>query len=327
MRGQVARLLLCLVILASCLPAGAQADESVRVAVLKFGTVNWELDTVQAHGLDRANGIALEMLPLAGKSATSVSLQAGAVDMMVTDWVWVARQRAAGMAVSFLPYSTALGAVMVPSDSPVTSLADLAGRKLGVAGGPLDKSWLLLQALARRQDGLDLATAAEPVFGAPPLLNEQLIDGRLDAVVTFWPYAARLEARGYRRLLGVADILQALGFARDLPLVGYVFDERWAQEHPGRIEGFVEATAAARRLMAGSDAEWQRLRPLMQAEDDAVFRALRDGFRAGIPGPWGKAEQAEAARLFELLRRIGGPPLVGTAEHLPEGTFWQGSSN
>lgn len=60
--------------------------------------------------------------------------------MAVADWIWVARQRAAGKPYVFLPYSRAVGGVVVPSGSNAETLADLSGQKIGIAGGPLDKS-------------------------------------------------------------------------------------------------------------------------------------------------------------------------------------------
>ena len=120
---------------------------AVRVGVLKFGTVNWELDTIKTHKLDEAEGIDLQIVDLASNQATQVALQGGAVDMIVTDWLWVSRQRADGADFTFAPYSTSAGGVMVPAESDIRSLADLKGAELGVAGGPLDKSWLMLRAL------------------------------------------------------------------------------------------------------------------------------------------------------------------------------------
>ena len=92
---------------------------------------------------------------------------------MLSDWLWVTRERALGDNVVFYPYSSALGAVMVPANSPISGIADLKGKKLAVAGGPLDKSWLLLQALARRSN-IDLKTQAYIVYGSPPLLQQKV---------------------------------------------------------------------------------------------------------------------------------------------------------
>ncbi len=81
----------------------------------------------------------------------------GAVDAIVEDWLFVSRQRSDGVPLTFIPYSSNVGAVMVKADSPIATLADLKGKKLGIAGGPLDKGWLMLQAYAKEKDGLDLA--------------------------------------------------------------------------------------------------------------------------------------------------------------------------
>jgi NitT/TauT family transport system substrate-binding protein len=309
------------------LAPGARAAEPVaRVGVLKFGTVNWELDVVKHHKLDAAQGITVDIVELASNQATQVALQGGAADLIVADWLWVTRQRAQGADYTFVPYSTAVGAVMVPADGPVRSLGDLKGRRLGVAGGPLDKGWLLLRALAVQSLGFDPAKDARPVYGAPPLLNEQVQQGGVEAVLNYWNYAARLSAAGYRRLAGIDEVERGLGLDRPLPMIGYVFSEKWAAANPQAIQGFVRATRAANAILRDSDAEWQRLEPLMKAENPAVFAALRDGYRAGIPTSWGEAERADAARIYGILARIGGPELVGDAPGLQPGTFWPGLS-
>ncbi|MGI9385455.1 MAG: ABC transporter substrate-binding protein, partial [Methyloligellaceae bacterium] len=191
--------------------SAAQAAKTVRVAVLKFGTVSWVIDVIKHHGLDRKHGLSLDVTPLASTQATKVALQAGSTDIIVSDWLWVSRQRRTGADFALAPYSTALGAIMVPGASPIRRLADLKGRTIGVAGGPLDKSWLLLTAFARRSAGIDLIAETHQVFGAPPLLAEKARQGELDAVLNYWHYCARLEAGGFRRLVDVHAAMAGLG--------------------------------------------------------------------------------------------------------------------
>ncbi|HYH37841.1 MAG TPA: ABC transporter substrate-binding protein [Azospirillum sp.] len=304
--------------------AGSEAAERplLTIGVLKFGTASWELDTIRANRLDEEGGFALKLVELASNQATQVALQARAVDMIVTDYLWVARQRATGEALSFLPHSAAVGSLMVPASSPIKDIADLRGRRIGVAGTPLDKSWLLLKAYARERHGLDLDADSRPAFAAPPLLNQKVASGELDAALNFWPYAARLEAQGMRAVIGVDELMRALGATVAVPAVGFTFREEWAKANPALLAGFAAASEKAKRILATSDAAWERLRPIMQAEDDATWARLRDRYRAGIPTRWGDAERAEGAKLYALLARLGGRELVGDAPTLPEGTFW-----
>ena len=55
---------------------------------------------------------------------------------------------------AFVPYSTALGAILLASGSDLQSVADLRGKRIGIAGGPLDKSWLVLRAWYRARRGV-----------------------------------------------------------------------------------------------------------------------------------------------------------------------------
>lgn len=299
-----------------------EAGETVRVGVLKFGTVNWELNSIKEHRLDAAEGIEVQVVSFAGEDATSVALHANAVDVIVSDWLWVSRQRSAGEDLVFVPFSSSVGAIMVPSDAGLNTLADLKGKKIGVAGGPLDKGWLLLQGLARRDYGIDLANDATPIYGAPPLLAEKALQGELDAVYNFWHYCAKLEARGFLRLVGADDAAIALGATGRIAAIGYVFHQEWAAAHPAAALGFVKASRAAKRLLAGSDAEWNRLSEVIKPDSEAHLKTLMTRFREGIPARPVSAEESDAARLYEILARLGGEKLVGSSSTLNEGTYW-----
>ncbi|MBM7850130.1 NitT/TauT family transport system substrate-binding protein [Methylopila capsulata] len=298
------------------------AARPLRLVTLKFGTVNWLLDTVAAEGLDVREGVTLQRTQLASTQALTVALQANDADLVVSDWTWAMRRRADGEKVQFAPYSSALGALVVGKDSTINALADLKGKKLGVAGGPLDKSWLLLRARAHDLVGGDIATMLEPVFGAPPLLSEQLRLGRIDAVLTYWQFAARLDAEGFRKLTDVTQLMGELGVTPPPPLVGFVWREELANTEPKALSGFFRAVDAANQILKSSDAAWDRLKPAMQVSSDAEFTRLREYFRAGVPGPWTEAQLASSKKLYELLADLGGADVVGANPRFDPALFW-----
>ncbi|MDA8247568.1 MAG: ABC transporter substrate-binding protein [Rhodospirillales bacterium] len=301
--------------------ARAAEPPVVRLGVLQFGTVQWVADVIRRNRLDAAHGFRLDTLTLANGDAGRIALMAGSADIVVSDWTMVASQRAAGHLLSFAPFSSALGGVMVRADAPLRTLGDLQGRRLGVAGGPFDKSWLLVRAAAQKQ-GIDLAAATTIAYGAPPLLSGKFIQGDLEAVLTFWTFAARLQAGGYRQMVSVADCARALDLPERLGLVGFVFHEDWAQRNRAAIDGFLAAAAAAEQRLADSDSEWQAIRPLMNAPDEALFANLRHRFIDGIAHPSAGEEQRTAEHVFAILARTGGAQATAGLAALPPGIFW-----
>lgn len=298
------------------------SQESIRMGVLAYGTLNWELQTIQDNKLDEKYGFRLENRALATPQAGKIALQSGAVDIIISDWVWVSRQRSSGEDYTFSPYSTTSGSLIVPADSEIHGLEGLPGKRIGIAGGELDKNWLLLIALARKTTDIDLDGTIDKVFGAPPLLSQQFLQNNLDAVLTYWHYAARLEALGYREILNGEAILAELGIDRPLPTLGYVFKEGWARQNRQLVRNFLHASAEAKDLLCESDSAWEAIGSLLKTDDPRTRNLFREKYCAGRVKQWSEQQKTRAASIFSLLHEIAGARLTGSSSALAEGTFW-----
>src|SRR5947209_208162 len=113
-----------------------------------------------------------------------------------------------------------------------------------------------------KQDGIDLKSEATIAYGAPPLIAAKALDGEMDASLNFWNFCAQLEAKGFRRLAGIEDILPNLGAKGAVSAVGYVFDESWAASHRDAVARFIAMTRKAKQLLVTSDAAWDAIAPL-----------------------------------------------------------------
>jgi NitT/TauT family transport system substrate-binding protein len=301
--------------------AVAKADR-IRVAVQKTGTLAWELDVIKRHGIERKLDLIIDTLELASTEAGKVALKGGSVDLILSDWLWVARERSLGDTLVFYPASTALGAVMTPAQSSIRSVLDLKDKKLAIAGGPLDKSWLLLQAFALRA-GIDLRKQAVIVYGAPPLLSQKALQGETDATLTYWNFCAELENRGFSRAIAMENVIRGLGAKGPLAIVGYAFDGNWASRNTSTVERFLAAVHQAKEVLAGSETEWQRLAPKLRLSDASAVAIHRQRYSEGVLRRPLTEEEADARALYLVLADIGGTQLVGAARALPPGTFYR----
>lgn len=312
---KICRLLIAFFLLANT--AVASEKTTIRIGVQATGTLAWELAALpKTPDADFEITVQKVANPEAGK----VALQSGTVDVIVSDWLWVSKMRSTGSDLTFYPYSSTSGALVVPKDSPIQSLKDLVGKRLGIAGGELDKNWLLLQALAQK-DQLDLNASVEKTVGAPPLLNEQLLQKRVDALLTYWNFAAKLEAQGYRQILDGKAILKGLGITENVPTLGYVFKQSWADAHKAALAHFFAASSQAKTQLCTSDPAWHDILPLTQTDDATTQATLRQHYCEGAVTQWGEAQWQAAGRIYSLLHTLSKGQLTGS-ETLATGTFW-----
>jgi NitT/TauT family transport system substrate-binding protein len=300
----------------------ASAADRIRVAVQRTGTLGWELDVLKTHGLDRKANLEIQAIELASPEAGKIAIKGGSADLLLSDWLWVARERALGDNLVFYPSSSTVGAVMVPANSTIRSVADLRGKKIAIAGGPLDKSWLLLQGLARRSN-LDLRRQASIVYGAPPLLSEKAVQGEQDATLTFWNFCADLEGKGFKRAIVVDEVMKQLGAKAAVAILGFTFEGAWAAKNKSTIDRFLEAMGQAKEVLASTESEWQRLAPRIGVSDPKALAIYRQRYSEGIVRRSIAEEEADARALYGVLAEVGGPELVGPGRELDRGTFYR----
>lgn len=304
-------------------PVLLAALPTLRIGVLAFGTVNWEMSLIKGEGLDKKHGFLLEVTPYASKKGVAVAYQAGNVDMIINDWIWANRQNVRNARTYFYPFSKATGGLYT-HDAAIRTLRDLQGKKLGVAGGALDKTWLLFRAYARQHYGIDLMDYCDVVFAAPPILNLKLQQRELDAVLNFWHYNARLQAMGYHSVMTLTELLQQMKLqGDDVPFIGWVFDGDFGDAHPSLVNAFFQASYEAKQKLKSDPEAWKGIRQKMRAPGEAVYASLKGGYIAGIPTRLDDAGIARIQKLYGVLLKEAGPSLLGRTTTIDAALFWR----
>ena len=304
--------------------ANSTGIQEIRVGVLVSGSVHWEVETLVKRGFDKQNNIHVKTIPLGSVNALLVALQGGAVDIIVSDWTWVANQYWRQRYFKFYPFSMATGGI-IAKRGLLNSVADLKGKRLGVAGGPEGKSWLVFKAYVEQKYGIDIEKQSTVKFAAPPIVNALIRGDKVDAGLNFWHFNALLEGGQYHTQLSVSTMLEELDVKVSIPMLGWVFSEKWANENAAAVDRFLQASQQAKRLLKTSDEAWKPLRKLMKVKQQDKFERLREGFRSGIPEQFGVAEIEGIKitnRLLHQQYQLIESSKASSAE-FPESVFWR----
>ena len=109
--------------------------------------------------------------------------------------------------------------------------------------------------------------------------------GEMDATLNYWNFCAALEAKGFRRVAGIEDLLPKLGAKGRTAMIGYVFDEKWANANQDKIARFIAMTRKAKEILSTSDSEWETIVATDRRSRRRHPRAYRDRYREPFAPP------------------------------------------
>jgi NitT/TauT family transport system substrate-binding protein len=305
-------------------PASAAQDAIpapvLRIALEAGGTFTWVLRVVHTLGLDRRHGVTLEPTPFATKAAAEAALRAGDADVKVDDWLFVSWARARGLRVRAVDgFSNSVGGVVVRSDGPIRTIADLRHRRLGVTS-IADKGYLALRAVAAAQGGFDLQSASD-VFPAAPLLLTQLLErGDVDAIVQYWQFIPRLVSTGrFRELASTAALVRRLAPGADLPFLVIVATDDVIRSRPDLVRAFLASVREGAAALGARRDLWDALFDdgVLGVPDRALIPGLMARYRTGMAGRWDQATIDGLGALTARLVKVAGPDIVGVSRMDP----------
>jgi NitT/TauT family transport system substrate-binding protein len=292
--------------------ARSQGAPTLRFAVIGSAGQTEVPFAIQQAGLDKKYGINIEIIDFAAPGQQYNMFRSGAADIAGGNFIDLLRQRKGGNAIQaihgFQGYNNVF---VVKPNSPVKAFADLKGRKVGTFGTTF-LDWLIVRAAGKKAYNVDLQTDASLVPGAPPLLNQFLARGEVDATLQFSSLTLAPTARGEQRvLIDLPALMKAAGFRSDLFYVQWMVTEKWAKANPEALTRLPKMLSEAYALLKQDDGLWPALAQRINISDPAIIGAYRD-LERGVDNPPYAAELIKPTQeLLDAIVAIAGEQAVG----------------
>ncbi len=326
------RLTISSIALLALLSAGAavvQADEvlaqatgapvkgdggTVRLMMNAAGTQSFPPYVILKEGLDKKYGIVLQTIPSATTQTTTTGFQSGGADIGMLGWSDLSRIKTGGVnVVGVGPFLGWANTIVVPMDSPIKTLGDLKGKKVGVYNrNGLD--WIVMRALALREYKLDLEKDVVIQEGAVSLLRGLMEQNALDASQMFNDLTAPLIVSGkFRVMASIKSLVDQLGTA-DTPFLLYTADAAYAKAHPNNVKAFLEAYRDAVKILQTDDTPWFERAKELGMTDGPVVIALRDLSRSMLMSNFTPSTEPNIRKLWDILVATAGVETLGMSK-------------
>ena len=308
----------------ACLAAPAGADEvkgnggKVRLLYTEFGTNSYLPFVIKKFGLDKKYNIDIVPTVTASSTTGIVAMQGGSADVGNFGWNEIARFLGGGYNMVAVTPWLRWGAdfYLVAANSPIKTLSDLKGKKIGVVN-KTTLNYVLLRVVAKKNYGVDLDKEASVHEGAQGLLRGLMEQGQLDAAGIFNSVTPAMVASGkFRSLVKISDLVAQYGLP-DTPFLMYAFDGKYAAAHPDNVKAFVKVYQEAVEILLKNDEVWiERGRQLQQS--DEVSALFREACRTDLMVRFDENTEKNVRDIFDQFLPIAGEEAFGVSK-LQEG--------
>jgi len=292
--------------------AWGQSAPTLRFAVIGSGGQTEVPYAIQQAGLDRKYGINIEIIDFAAPGQQYTMFRSGAADIASGNFIDLLRQRKGGSAIQAIHgFQGHNNVFVVKPNSSIKAFADLKGRKVGTFGTTF-LDWLIVRAAGKKAYNVDLQTDASVVPGAPPLLNQFLGRGEVEATLQFSSLALAPIARNEQRMLiDLPALMKAAGFRSDLLYLQWMITEKWARANPEAVSKLPAMLNEAYAVLKRDDGLWPVLAQRINITDPEIIAAYRDLARRIDNPPYSVELIRPTQELLDALVAIAGEQAVG----------------
>lgn len=309
----------------ACLSSPLCAEEvvkgnggSIKWYYNEGGTTSYLVYVFKKYELGKKYNIDLIPTPNTSSAAALVAMQNGSAQLTNLGWNDIARLKMGGYDVVGVAPWLRWGAdfYVVKKDSPIKTLADLKGKKIGTSG-KVSLNHILFKTVAKSNYGVDIDKDAETLEGAQPLLRGLLEQGNLDVAGMFNSITPGMVASGkFRSLVKLSDLVTQYGLP-DTPYLMYAFDGKYAKANPENIKAFVKGFQEAINILKTNDEVWLEEGRILQQPDE-VAALFRDLCRDDITDKFDDNTEKNIRLVFDKFLPIAGEEAFGINK-LPEG--------
>lgn len=285
-----------------------------RLLVNTSGTQSFPPFVLKKFALDKKYGFVLETVPTTTTQTSRTAIQGGAADAGLFGWTDIARMRGAGIdVVGVAPFLTWANTLVVAADSPIKTLGDLKGKKIGTfTKTGLD--WIVMRSAALTAFKVDLDKDAQVSEGAVTLLRGLIEQGQLDATQMYNDLTPAMLASGRFRLIDkTRGFIEQLGLP-DTPFLIYTVDNKYAAKKPDNVKAFLAAYREAMHILDTDDAVWMERASELKMMEEPVIKTLISETRPVLMSKFSPSTEADIRKTFTMLLDLAGAETLGLSE-------------